>query len=109
MVKTFCRFVPERMDDFAWESDRIAHRMYGPALITGEGTISSGVDVWVKSTRNMIINKWYKSGEYHADHGEGLDGYSVRPQQHAHPRLWRARDLGWRKSYMFPATSRPSG
>lgn len=76
-VKTFCRFVPERMDDFAWESDRIAHRMYGPALVTGEGTVSSGVDVWVKSTRQMVINKWYKSGDYHTDHGEGLDGYSV--------------------------------
>lgn len=77
VVKTFARFVPERMDDFAWESDRIAHRMYGPALITGEGTISSGVDVWVKSTRNLVIDKWYKSGDYHKDLGEGLDGYSV--------------------------------
>ena len=76
-VKTFCRFVPERMDDFAWESDRIAHRMYGPALITGEGTTSSGVDVWVKSTRSMVLDKWYKSGKYHNDQGEGLDCYSV--------------------------------
>ena len=77
IVKTFCRFVPERMDDFAWESDRIAHRMYGPALITGEGTTSSGVDVWVKSTRHMILDKWYKTGKYHNDQGEGLDCYSV--------------------------------
>lgn len=77
ILKTFARFVPERMDDFAWESDRIAHRMYGPALIKGEGTVSSGVDVWVKRTRNLVINKWYKSGDYHKDHGEGLDGYTV--------------------------------
>jgi len=77
IIKTFARFVPERMDDFAWESDRIAHRMYGPALIPGEGTISSGVDVWVKSTRHLVIDKWYKSGDYHKDHGEGLDGYTV--------------------------------
>ncbi len=77
VVKTFARFVPERMDDFAWESDRIAHRMYGPALITGEGTVSSGVDVWVKRTRNLVVNKFYQSGDYHKDHGEGLDGYSV--------------------------------
>lgn len=28
----FCRQVPERMDDFAWENDRGAFRMYGPAL-----------------------------------------------------------------------------
>ena len=77
IVKTFARFVPERMDDFAWESDRIAHRMYGPALIKGEGTISSGVDVWVKRTRNLIVNKWYKGGDYHKDKGEGMDCYSV--------------------------------
>ena len=25
------RFVPERRDDFAWENDRIAFRVYGPA------------------------------------------------------------------------------
>jgi rhamnogalacturonyl hydrolase YesR len=33
-VKTHARFVPERLDDFAWESDRIAHRCYGPAIMT---------------------------------------------------------------------------
>ena len=42
IVKTFARYVPERYDDFAWESDRIAHRAYGLALIPAEGTISSG-------------------------------------------------------------------
>ena len=26
------RNVPERMDDFAWENDRVAYRVYGPAL-----------------------------------------------------------------------------
>ena len=26
-LRTFARFVPERLDDFAWESDRIAYRM----------------------------------------------------------------------------------
>ncbi len=77
VARTFCRFVPERMDDFAWESDRIAHRMYGPALMTGEGTVSSGIDVWVKRTPKLVIDSWYKSGDYHKDHGEGLDYYSV--------------------------------
>jgi unsaturated rhamnogalacturonyl hydrolase len=77
VARTFCRFVPERMDDFAWESDRIAHRMYGPALITGEGTVSSGIDVWVKRTPKLVIDRWYQSGDYHKDHGEGMDYYSV--------------------------------
>ncbi|RZK91469.1 MAG: DUF4861 domain-containing protein, partial [Pedobacter sp.] len=31
-TKTFGRYVPERKDDFAWEIDKIAFRMYGKAL-----------------------------------------------------------------------------
>lgn len=78
-VKTHARFVPERLDDFAWESDRIAYRVYGPAIMTDpkERLVSSGVDVWVKSVRHPVIDKWYKSGDYHADRGEGLDCYKV--------------------------------
>lgn len=76
--KVYARFVPERMDDFAWENDRIAFRMYGPALIKGEGTVSSGIDVWVKSTPRLVIDKWYAGDDYHRDHGEGLDAYNVR-------------------------------
>ena len=74
--KVYCRFVPERKDDFAWENDRIAYRMYGSAL-QASGQISSGVDVWVKRVRYLIINKWYALGDYHKDHGEGLDAYKV--------------------------------
>lgn len=74
--KTFARYVPERMDDFAWENDKIAFRMYGKALeATKENAF--GIDVWTKRTPDLIINKWYKTGDYHADHGEGLDYYSV--------------------------------
>ncbi|MHA4868202.1 glycoside hydrolase family 88 protein [Duganella sp. PWIR1] len=78
-VKTHARFVPERLDDFAWESDRTAHRVYGTAIIKDpkEQLISSGVDVWVKKVRTPVIDKWYKRGEYHHDLGEGLDYYSV--------------------------------
>src|SRR6476661_2240682 len=31
-AKTYARYVPERYDDFAWENDKIAFRMYGKAL-----------------------------------------------------------------------------
>jgi unsaturated rhamnogalacturonyl hydrolase len=79
--KVYGRYVPERLDDFAWENDRIAFRVYGPALekTTKPGPASSGIDVWCKRTRNMIIDKWYKESEdsYHKDRGEGLDGYKV--------------------------------
>ena len=78
-VRAHARFVPERLDDFAWESDRIAHRVYGQAIMTDpkEHLVSSGVDVWVKSVRQPVIDKWYKSGDYHKDNGEGLDNYKV--------------------------------
>jgi hypothetical protein len=75
-TKTFCRFVPERFDDFAWENDKIAFRMYGKALESTKFN-ALGVDVWAKRTPNMIIDKWYKTEDYHNDHGEGLDFYSV--------------------------------
>jgi rhamnogalacturonyl hydrolase YesR len=77
IVKTFARYVPERYDDFAWESDRIAHRAYGQALIKAEGTITSGPDVWIKSRRNLIINEMYASGHYHMDNGDEMDDYRV--------------------------------
>ena len=74
--KVFGRYVPERKDDFAWENDKIAFRMYGKALeSTNENAY--GIDVWAKRTDKMILDKWYKSGDYHADHGDGLDYYSV--------------------------------
>ncbi|MGD0208565.1 MAG: glycoside hydrolase family 88 protein [Verrucomicrobiota bacterium] len=77
IVKTLARYVPERHDDFAWESDRIAHRTYGLALIPAEGTISSGPDVWIKTWRNLMINEMYASGHYHMTNGTEMDDYRV--------------------------------
>jgi len=76
----YCAFLPQRRDDFAWENDRIAFRVYGPAL-ERTGEISSGMDVWVKRTRRPVIEKWYYSADYHEDHGEGLDMYKVGPSR----------------------------
>lgn len=75
-AKTYGRYVPERKDDFAWENDKIAFRMYGKAL---EGTNENayGLDVWVKRTNKLVINERYKRGEYHVDHGDGMDYYHV--------------------------------
>ncbi|MDR0902169.1 MAG: DUF4861 domain-containing protein [Opitutaceae bacterium] len=81
--KTFARYVPERLDDFAFENDVIAHRMYGPALDTPAAgrsrMISSGIDVWIKSVRHPVIDRWYLKGHdaYHVNSGEGLDMYDV--------------------------------
>jgi hypothetical protein len=75
--RAYGRFVRERFDDFAWENDRIAHRMYGKALETwkGEPLTSSAVDVWVKHVPYMVIDGWYMVDNYHADTGEGADFY----------------------------------
>jgi pectinesterase len=77
--KTYGRFVRERRDDFAWENDRIAHRMYGKELETfpRDKLISSSVDVWTKRVRSLVINNWYMVDDYHKDHGEGADLYAA--------------------------------
>ena len=77
IVKTFARYVPERFDDFAWESDRIAHRIYGQALIKAEGTVSSGADVWIKKDRGLIVDTMYATKHYHEDNGSFMDDYRV--------------------------------
>lgn len=84
----YSRFVPERTDDYTWENNKVAFRVYGPTAqkmveddVPG-GTLSSGVDAWLKRVEYPIINKWYKKeteteGSYHVDTGEGLDNFHV--------------------------------
>lgn len=84
----YSRFVPERTDDFTWENNRVAFRTFGPVAqkmvedgVKG-GTLSSGIDAWLKRVEYPIINTWYKrndakKGAYHKDHGEGLDNFHV--------------------------------
>ncbi|MDB4875050.1 MAG: pectinesterase [Gemmatimonadetes bacterium] len=66
-------------DDVAWESDRIAYRIYGQGLWKVDSLLSSGIDVWVKRVRDPIVDKWYAKGHdlYHRDTGEGADFYDV--------------------------------
>ena len=93
---------PIRKDDIAWENDRTAYRVYGPALQkTGER--SFGIDVWTKNSPDMNVpHRYYldhegnvrgyeigKNGRkddytdlhtsFHLDHGKGLDCYGVGP------------------------------
>lgn len=75
-IKTYARFVPERKDDFAWENDHIAFRTYGKAIEKTKED-AYGIDIWVKRTNKMIINERYKTGDYHVDHGNGMDYYHV--------------------------------
>ena len=84
----YSRFVPERTDDYAWENNKVGFRTFGPTAqkmvedkVKG-GTLSSGIDAWLKRVDYPIINKWYKKAEtekgaYHKDSGEGLDNFHV--------------------------------
>jgi hypothetical protein len=85
---TYARLVPERTDDYTWENDRVAFRTYGPEaerLVVARqpgGTLTSGMDCWLKRVPYSIIDKWYAAnvkaaGYYHIDHGEGYDPYHV--------------------------------
>ena len=78
--KTFARFVPERKDDFAWENDMAAYRVYGPAL--ADENPSNGIDLWLKKTEELVVDSFYKADlqygkSYHDDHGQGVDCYKV--------------------------------
>ena len=73
-TQAFGRYVPERLDDYAWENNLTAYRIYGPRL---ESPQTQGVDVWVKSTPKMIINEWFARNDYHHNYGEGMDCYKV--------------------------------
>ena len=105
-MKTFVtgKMYPERVDDIAWENDRTAYRLYGPAL-QRSGEKAYGIDVWLKNTPDLEVDKRYKvelsnhariqqlikdgkkdeakqveiETTYHFDHGYGLDCYKVGP------------------------------
>ncbi len=78
-TKVMAREVPERADDFVFENNLIAGRIYGKAL---EGNPTSpGIDIWVKLPGTLVADTWYagamKDGSYyHRDHG-GKDCYKV--------------------------------
>jgi hypothetical protein len=76
------RLVPERKDDYAWENDRVAFRVYGEKLMSSDGP-SNGLDLWYKRTSEKVIDKWYEAdlsgkSSYHTDSGEGMDAYDVK-------------------------------
>ena len=76
---TYAGFMIPR-EDLAWENDRVAFRVYGPAMAKD---VDNGIDVWTKRVRYLIVKKWYEGEEkepkmsYHEDHGEGADYFSV--------------------------------
>ena len=75
------RMYPERLEDIAFENDRIGFRLYGPAL-QRKGEKGFGHDVWVKRTTELILDELYRNDprlSFHLDYGKGLDCYGVGP------------------------------
>ena len=96
--KVMGRLFTEREDEFGWENDRVAYRVYGHGAAVG-------YDLFNKSTSTLMLDYWYASeqdqemrsvckklrdrGEaeladklynafcYHIDHGQGMDCYTV--------------------------------
>lgn len=94
----------DRKDDIAWENDRGAYRIYGPAL-QHSGEKAYGIDIWVKNTPELVVANRYKMDKagsienkqlrdngyitsadsvnlvtsFHIDHGNGYDPYQVGP------------------------------
>ena len=78
--KVYGRYVPERKDDFAWENEYAAFRMYGPALRPENP--SNGVDLWLKKSPELVVDSFYYREHvlglpYHINYGKGLDCYKV--------------------------------
>jgi hypothetical protein len=78
--RVYGRYVPERKDDFAWENEYAAFRMYGPALRPENP--SNGVDLWLKSSSELVVDSFYYREyvlglPYHINYGKGLDCYKV--------------------------------
>ena len=98
------RQYPERLDDMAWENDKVGFRAYGPAL-QARGERGFGYDLFPKrGTSEPVLETLYadeldslhwamyrelqaqdkakaaeylKSFSYHVDHGYGMDCYAV--------------------------------
>ncbi len=78
--KVYGRFVPERKDDFAWENEYAAYRLYGPSLRPENP--SNGVDLWLKASPELVVDSFYYREHvlglpYHINYGKGLDCYKV--------------------------------
>ena len=108
-AQTFARYVPERLDDFGWENDKIGHRTYGPALaapapagVVKEVLVTSGLDLWFKRVPYMIVDRWYNKGHdhYHHDEGEGMDMYNVgRSRGAGGTGIWDGKTLSTARNY----------
>jgi len=62
-IVCWSQYLPERMDDFAWENDRFGARAYGPVIMepapAGQKLVSSGIDIINKCVRYPVLHRWF--------------------------------------------------
>lgn len=82
--KVMARYVPQRYDDFVFENNLVAGRIYGEALEScGKGQVTTpGIDVWVKTPGALVCEQRYiddlqNHRTYHRNWGNGKDCYKV--------------------------------
>lgn len=99
-TKVAGRLFTERQDEFGWENDKVAYRIYGHGAAVG-------YDLFNKNTTDLMLDYWYASEQdatmrrtikdlaqrgykdladqvynaycYHINHGKGMDCYTVGP------------------------------
>lgn len=104
--KVYGRSFPERQEDFSFENDRVAYRLYGPET-QRRGEKLYGYDLFNKRTSALFLEELYADQTdkemwhtfnrlkskgmnreatslymafcYHIDHGKGMDCYKVGP------------------------------
>ena len=79
-----------RKDDIAWENDRCAYRVYGPALQkTGER--SFGTDIWVKNTPDTVVYDRYIKDMNGNIEGDKIDAQARKAKSEAQRKALQAK------------------
>lgn len=99
-VRAKGRLFTERQDEFGWENDCVAYRIYGHGAAVGydffnKSTSELMLDYWYASEQNQemrsvsrqltergyrdLADQLYNAYSYHVDHGKGMDCYTVGP------------------------------
>ena len=62
-IVCWSQYLPERMDDFAWENDCFGARAYGPVIMEpapkGQKLVSSGIDIINKCVSYPVLHRWF--------------------------------------------------
>lgn len=73
-IQVQAHYVPESNEEFAWENEYAAWRMYGPAL-SGDHP-SNGIDLWLKAGPGLVVDSENRS-QYRIEQTCGAGGLVI--------------------------------